>query len=452
MLATVTPLSGIEAPVCLSTETTDAAAESRFRTMNADDYQIIRQLFDDYLRMYASRDDRLTSHFSEDFSGITGSGDFLVKDREEWVAITRQDFAQVKEPIRIELKDLVLQSLADTIAVATSSFIIHLPFKDHVLSRKTARLVLIFRKEPAGWKISHSSISIPFGLAHDGEVYPMKDLEERNQFLEELVAERTIQLSEANDNLKKMNQELSREIAEHRKTEEELNRKNAEIEQFIYTVSHDLRSPLVTVKTFLGFLENDMSGTQQERVSQDLQFIHGAADKMKMLLDELLEMSRIVHVETPPVRISFLGLMAEVQDVLAGVISERKVDIQLPDSDMILFGDRPRLCQIWQNLVENAIKYSRIDSSPRIELGLRQENGETVFYVKDNGIGIDQQYGAKIFGIFEKLDPKSPGAGLGLSMIQRIVEKYGGRVWVESEGSGSGSCFFFTLPQALVER
>jgi len=190
--------------------------------VDANDYQILRQLFDDYLQMYSSRDDHLTTYFSEDFSGITGSGDFLVKNREEWVAITRQDFAQVKDPIRIELKDLTIQSLAETIAVATSSFTIHLPIKDHVLSRKTARLVLIFRKESAGWKISHSSISIPFGMAHDGEVYPLKELEERNLYLEELVVERTSQLSDVNDKLLRTNEELAREIAEHKLAEEML--------------------------------------------------------------------------------------------------------------------------------------------------------------------------------------------------------------------------------------
>src|SRR5450756_2750421 len=175
--------------------------------MNANDYQTIRQLFDDYLLMYASRDDRLTTYFSEDFSGFTGGGDFLVKDREEWVAITRQDFAQVKDPLRIELKDLAIQSLADTIAVTTGFFTIHLPIKDHVLSRETARLVLIFRKESAGWKIAHSSISIPYHGVGAGEVYPLKDLADRNRFLEEQVAERTVQLSQANDGLCQSNAE-----------------------------------------------------------------------------------------------------------------------------------------------------------------------------------------------------------------------------------------------------
>ncbi|MDI1247324.1 MAG: PAS domain S-box protein [Lacunisphaera sp.] len=188
------------------------------------DHPVIRQMLADYLRMYAGRDDRLTGHFSEDFSGFTGGGNFLVKDRAEWVAITRQDFAQVKEPIRIELKDVSVQSLTDTIAVATSFFTIHLPIKDHILSRETARLVLIFRLEATGWKISHSSISIPYHLVREGEVYPLKELEERNQSLERVVAERTNQLSAANVNLHRANEDLARKITEHRQAEEALQR------------------------------------------------------------------------------------------------------------------------------------------------------------------------------------------------------------------------------------
>src|SRR5512142_1128117 len=183
--------------------------------MDSSDQQTLRRLLDDYLRQYANRDDRLTESFSEDFSGFTGGGDFLVKDRAAWVAITRQDFAQVPEPIRLELQDVSLQSLSETIAVATSFFVIHLPIEDHPLSRTTARLVLIFRKEAAGWKISHSSISIPDHLVREGEVYPLKELVARNEDLERLVAERTAQLSEANA-------VLAREVAERRVAEERL--------------------------------------------------------------------------------------------------------------------------------------------------------------------------------------------------------------------------------------
>lgn len=190
--------------------------------MDPTDCQEIRGLFDEYIRMYSSRNDQLTQQFSEDFSGFTGGGHTLVKSREEWVAITRQDFSQVPDPLRIELKDLVIQSLADTVAVATGFFHIHLPVRDAILSKETARLVLIFHLEPGGWKISHSSISIPYQLVREGEVYPLKGLEERNQFLEKQIAERTRQLSQANEELQRANADLEQEIAGHMMTEEAL--------------------------------------------------------------------------------------------------------------------------------------------------------------------------------------------------------------------------------------
>lgn len=243
-----------------------------------------------------------------------------------------------------------------------------------------------------------------------------------------------------------------RDITGSKQATEELKKKNTEIEQFIYTVSHDLRSPLVTIKTFMGYLEKDMTDGNQQQLTEDIQYIHGAADKMKLLLDELLEMSRIGRIEAPPVKVSFRDILDEVRDMLAGVISERNVDIHISESVLMLYGDRQRLHQIWQNLIENAIKYSSNTDTPRIELGEVKVDGETVFFVRDNGIGIDPRYYGKVFGIFEKLDAKSPGAGLGLCMVQRIVEKSGGRIWVESDGEGHGSCFRFTLPAALFSN
>lgn len=152
---------------------------------------LIRALFDEYVEMYAGRDDRLTEHFSDNFSGYTGGGDFLVKDRRAWQKITRQDFAQVPKRIRIEMLDLSLQDIDPDVVVVTAFFHIHLPMPDHVLSTEVARLVLIFRLEEAQWKIVHSGISIPYNLVQDGEVYPLKTLLERNRALEALVEERT---------------------------------------------------------------------------------------------------------------------------------------------------------------------------------------------------------------------------------------------------------------------
>lgn len=157
----------------------------------------IRSLFDEYIEMYASRDDRLTERFSENFSGYTGGGNFLVKDRDEWVKITRQDFSQVQGRIRIEMLDFSMQDICDSAVVVTAFFHIHLPLPDHILSREVARLVLIFRLEGDNWKIVHSGISIPYHLVQDGEVYPLKSLQERNSALEALVAARTHALHES---------------------------------------------------------------------------------------------------------------------------------------------------------------------------------------------------------------------------------------------------------------
>jgi len=240
-----------------------------------------------------------------------------------------------------------------------------------------------------------------------------------------------------------------RDITERKQAEAELNQKNVEIEQFIDSVSHDLRSPLVTMKTFMAHLETDIAEDNREQLGEDLRFIHSAADKMTLLLDELLELSRLGQIETPAVCVLLSELLADVQDTLAGIIKERGAEIQLPGTDLMLFGDRPRLSQIWQNLIDNAIKFSRTNETPRIELGLEQINGEMLFFVKDNGIGIDPRFRNKIFEIFEKVAPQSPGVGMGLSLTQRTVEKCGGKLWVESEGVDKGSCFFFTLPNAL---
>ena len=117
-------------------------------------------------------------------------------------------------------------------------------------------------------------------------------------------------------------------------------------------------------------------------------------------------------------------------------------------------GDRLRLVEVYQNLIENAVKYMGDQPAPRVEVGTRHdaETGETVFYVADNGMGIDPRYQRKVFGLFERLDAGTEGTGVGLALVTRIVEVHGGRVWVESEGRGKGSTFCFTLPVADAEN
>jgi diguanylate cyclase (GGDEF)-like protein len=169
--------------------------------MDAERQRLIRSLFDEYIEMYASRDDRLTTRFSDNFSGYTGGGNFLVTSKEEWIRITRQDFMQVPGRIRIEMLDLSLQDISTDVVASTAFFHIHLPTDDQFLSRETARLVLIFRLEQGDWKIVHSGISIPYHLVQEGEVYPINGLQERNAELAALVEERTRALAEANNKL-----------------------------------------------------------------------------------------------------------------------------------------------------------------------------------------------------------------------------------------------------------
>jgi diguanylate cyclase (GGDEF)-like protein/PAS domain S-box-containing protein len=166
------------------------------RAMHPDRHRQIRSLFDEYIELYASRNDRLTTLFSENFSGYTGGGSTLIKDRNEWVKITRQDFSEVPGRIRIEMQDISLQDLSDNVVVVSAFFKIHLPLPEHILSREVARLVLVFRLEGKNWKIAHSGISIPYHLVQDGEVYPLNSLQERNRELEAMVAERTRELNE----------------------------------------------------------------------------------------------------------------------------------------------------------------------------------------------------------------------------------------------------------------
>jgi len=232
----------------------------------------------------------------------------------------------------------------------------------------------------------------------------------------------------------------------------DLAEKNTELERFTYTVSHDLKSPLVTVKTFLGYLGQDIAAADAGRIEKDMLYVNGAADKMNKLLGELLEMSRVGRIVNPPSEVTFKELAEEAERIVAGAILEGKVQIRLIDEPVTLYGDRSRLLEIWQNLVENAVKFMGGQSAPRIDIGVEYHDSETVFFVRDNGIGIDPKYHAKLFNIFEKINPKTEGTGMGLAITKRIVELCQGRIWVESKGEGQGACFFFTLPGALKDK
>ncbi len=157
----------------------------------------IRELFDEYIKMYATRDHRLTTRFSQSFTGFTGSWGRLIQDRDEWARITRQDFEQVPGPIRLEVIDVSLQDLCDDVVSVAATLHIHLPHHADLLAREVARLMLVFRLEGADWMITHCSYSVPYQQANDDEVFPLISLQEQNRALQALVTERTRALHES---------------------------------------------------------------------------------------------------------------------------------------------------------------------------------------------------------------------------------------------------------------
>jgi signal transduction histidine kinase len=239
-------------------------------------------------------------------------------------------------------------------------------------------------------------------------------------------------------------------LGEREKLITELEVKNAELERFTYTASHDLKSPLITIKGFLGFLRQDAQRGNLKRLEADIQRISEAADKMQRLLNDLLELSRIGRSVNKFERIDINDMISEVLELLHGRLSGGttpilvSVDQNLPP----VYGDRARLLEVWQNLIDNAAKFMGDQPNPQIEIG-RSGNtvdGSTIFFVRDNGIGIDPKFKDWIFGLFDKLDPRSEGTGIGLALIKRIVESHGGKIWVDSK-LGKGATFYFTLPQ-----
>ena len=248
---------------------------------------------------------------------------------------------------------------------------------------------------------------------------------------------------------KRLNDEKKRIEAEKENLIQKLEAQNAELERFAYTVSHDLKAPLVTINGFLGYLIEDTATGNEDRLKYDIQRIASAVDRMNNLLTDLLELSRIGRLINPPENVSLEVLLREVIEQVEGSLNENNVQVQIAQDLPAIYGDRQRLLEVFQNLIENAAKYMGDQTDPRIKIGQQGEDterGQPIFYVKDNGMGIAPEFHERIFGLFNKLDAQSAGTGIGLALVKRIVEVHGGRIWVESE-LGKGSTFYFTLPR-----
>ena len=246
----------------------------------------------------------------------------------------------------------------------------------------------------------------------------------------------------ADDALHKARDELELRVKERTA---ELEAKNTEMERFTYTVSHDLRSPLVTIQGFNGFLKSDIEKGDKEKVKVDLRLIEEAVTKMDRLLSETLELSRIGRVANPPEDVPFEEIVQEALLQTSQRIKSAGLDVLVENNLPVVRVDKMRIVEALVNLIENSMKYRGEQTHPRIDIGYRIEAEETVFFVRDNGMGMDPSQHEKVFELFYKVNTKSEGTGAGLAIVKRIIEVHGGRIWIESE-LGKGTTVCFTLP------
>jgi signal transduction histidine kinase len=231
----------------------------------------------------------------------------------------------------------------------------------------------------------------------------------------------------------------------------ELEARSAELERFTYVVSHDLKSPLVTIRGFLSYVERDARTGNLDRLESDLGRIRSATDRMAQLLEDLLELSRTGRIDRPHEDVPFEEVVREARSLAEGRLSTRGVSVEVEGPLPVVRGDRHRLVELVQNLLDNAAKFMGDRADPQVRIGSRQSGaaaGQVALYVRDNGIGIDPAHQGRVFELFHRLDPRVEGTGLGLALARRIVETHAGRIWVESAGVGRGSTFCFSLPLA----
>jgi len=425
--------------------------------MQSERQQLIRSLFDEYIEMYASRDQRLTTRFSQNFSGYAGSSDQLVTDTDEWIRITQLDFSQVPERIGIDMVNISLQDLCDDVVAVTAFFHIHLPIPESILARETARLVLVFRREGEAWMIAHSGISIPFGIAGNGEVYPMQRLQERNRELEALVEERTRELKLANDALDAHRGQLETEVQQRtaalsiaKEAAEAANRAKT---IFLATMSHELRTPMNAI---MGMTSLAQTHTTDPLLLNRLSVIDKASHHLLAVINDILDISNLESERLTLESKGFkLGVILEnIASMLRRKVTAKGLQLEIevvPEMQgLSLQGDPLRLEQVLLNLADNAVKFTEHGT-----ISLRSRFAEVgsnsvrlSFQVQDTGIGIASRDLIRLFYPFEQGDGsttrKYGGTGLGLVISKRLAELMGGDIQVISE-PGVGSTFTFTV-------
>jgi PAS domain S-box-containing protein len=236
------------------------------------------------------------------------------------------------------------------------------------------------------------------------------------------------------------------DVTERARLTEEIQKKNKELEGFVYSISHDLRAPIVSVQGFSSILLADFQDILPDTGKRYLARIQANVRQMEILIDDLLEFSRIGRTAGAFEDVPSVEIIKDVLDVLGPQLKKRGIKVNVRDNLPVIHCDRNRIFQVFENLIGNSIKYMGDAESPVIEVGYGKADNFHEFYVKDNGIGIDPEYHQRIFQIFQRLkEVDAKGTGIGLAIVKRITGIHGGSVRVESE-RGKGATFYFSVP------
>ncbi len=231
----------------------------------------------------------------------------------------------------------------------------------------------------------------------------------------------------------------------------ELEELNRELESFSYSVSHDLRAPLRTIKGYSRIILDQFSTSMEGDMRSNFDLIVNSAAKMERLIDDLLSFSRMSRGKLTKSDFEMRDLVSESWREVMQLNPGRKVDFRIQDLPPA-FGDRNIIKQVWVNLLSNSVKFTRTRTDPLIEIGGTREGNDCVFFIRDNGVGFDMRYHSKLFGVFQRLHgAEYEGTGVGLAIVQRIIHRHGGRAWAKSEPD-KGATFYFSLPNLKSRR